>query len=214
MGSARDRQTPPPHEIRIRAKFIINCTGPFTDSLRKMDDHNCKTIVAPVSRVYAILPGQHGPRRPLHVRRPRHLLPTVAGQNHRWHHQRARVHHAESAARRKVDWMDPKLVRNHLVDVSASGPLTCADSQLTTYPELRRPRLVRRHSLPAHRQARRAPLLRGPDLARGSAQGHGHRDQGAEMTGTGDGKISSGEKMRCRGDAAVSHPLLLHASVC
>ncbi|TIC97159.1 Glycerol-3-phosphate dehydrogenase, mitochondrial [Colletotrichum higginsianum] len=116
MGSARDRQTPPPHEIRIRAKFIINCTGPFTDSLRKMDDHNCKTIVAPVSRVYAILPGQHGPRRPLHVRRPRHLLPTVAGQNHRWHHQRARVHHAESAARRKVDWMDPKLVRNHLVD--------------------------------------------------------------------------------------------------
>ncbi|WQF81464.1 Putative FAD-dependent glycerol-3-phosphate dehydrogenase [Colletotrichum destructivum] len=102
----------------------------------------------------------------------------------------------------------PATQGNHLVDVSASGPMTCADGQWTTCPELRRPRLVRRRSLPIHRQAlhraRRAPLLRGPDLARGSAQGHGHRDQGAEMTGTGDGKISSGEKMRCHGDAAPS----------
>ncbi|KAK6226243.1 glycerol-3-phosphate dehydrogenase [Colletotrichum tabaci] len=90
MGSARDRQTPPPHEIRIRAKFIINCTGPFTDSLHKMDDPNCKTIVALASRVYAILPGQHGPLR------------------------RGDVLAAWSGLRSLLK--DPKLVRNHLVD--------------------------------------------------------------------------------------------------
>ncbi|TQN66975.1 hypothetical protein CSHISOI_08464 [Colletotrichum shisoi] len=172
-----------------------------------MDDPNYKTIVTPASGVYAILPGQPGPRRPLHVRRPRHLLPTVAGRNHRWHHQRACVHRAEPAARRKVDWMDPQRDqptsrRTSKPDVATSSPPGPDSARYSRQPPRRRLRFG-----PPDLRGRRAPLLRGPDLARVSAQGHGHRDQGAEMTGTGDGKISSGEKMRCHGDAAVSHPL-------
>ncbi|EAA65226.1 hypothetical protein AN1396.2 [Aspergillus nidulans FGSC A4] len=48
-------------EISIRAKGIINATGPFTDSIRKMDDPNTKEIVAPSSGVHVILPGYYSP---------------------------------------------------------------------------------------------------------------------------------------------------------
>ncbi|KAL2149515.1 hypothetical protein VTH82DRAFT_8166 [Thermothelomyces myriococcoides] len=48
-------------EFPVRAKCIINCTGPFTDSIRKMDDPNCKEIVAPASGVHVILPGYYSP---------------------------------------------------------------------------------------------------------------------------------------------------------
>ncbi|KAF5636561.1 signaling ykoW [Fusarium sp. NRRL 52700] len=41
----------------VRAKSVNNCTGPFTDSIRKMDDPGCKEIVAPASGVDVILPG-------------------------------------------------------------------------------------------------------------------------------------------------------------
>ncbi|KHN97834.1 glycerol-3-phosphate dehydrogenase [Metarhizium album ARSEF 1941] len=48
-------------EITVRAKCIVNCTGPFTDSIRKMDDQECKEIVAPSSGVHVILPGYYSP---------------------------------------------------------------------------------------------------------------------------------------------------------
>jgi glycerol-3-phosphate dehydrogenase len=48
-------------EFRIKAKGIINATGPFTDSLRKMDDQNVQEIVAPSSGVHVILPGYYSP---------------------------------------------------------------------------------------------------------------------------------------------------------
>lgn len=48
-------------EFTIRAKGIINATGPFTDSIRKMDDPSVKEIVAPSSGVHVILPGYYGP---------------------------------------------------------------------------------------------------------------------------------------------------------
>ncbi|MCJ1311720.1 mitochondrial glycerol-3-phosphate dehydrogenase [Agyrium rufum] len=48
-------------EFSVRAKSVINATGPFTDSIRKMDDQNVDEIVAPSSGVHIILPGYYSP---------------------------------------------------------------------------------------------------------------------------------------------------------
>jgi glycerol-3-phosphate dehydrogenase len=48
-------------EFSIKAKGIINATGPFTDSIRKMDDQKVEEIVAPSSGVHVILPGFYSP---------------------------------------------------------------------------------------------------------------------------------------------------------
>lgn len=45
----------------IRAKGIINATGPFTDSIRKLDEPTVQEIVAPSSGVHVILPGYYSP---------------------------------------------------------------------------------------------------------------------------------------------------------
>lgn len=50
-------------EFTIRAKGIINATGPFTDSIRKMDDESVSEIVAPSSGVHVILPGYYSPSK-------------------------------------------------------------------------------------------------------------------------------------------------------
>ncbi|KAL1836781.1 hypothetical protein VTJ49DRAFT_4652 [Mycothermus thermophilus] len=47
--------------IPVRARCVVNCTGPFTDGIRKMDDPNCRDIVAPASGVHIILPGYYSP---------------------------------------------------------------------------------------------------------------------------------------------------------
>ncbi|KAK2735968.1 mitochondrial glycerol-3-phosphate dehydrogenase [Myotisia sp. PD_48] len=49
--------------FRIRAKCIVNATGPFTDSIRKLDDPTVSEIVAPSSGVHVILPGYYSPRK-------------------------------------------------------------------------------------------------------------------------------------------------------
>ncbi len=48
-------------EFTIKAKGVINATGPFTDSIRKMDDQKVEEIVAPSSGVHVILPGFYSP---------------------------------------------------------------------------------------------------------------------------------------------------------
>ena len=48
-------------EFTIKAKGVINATGPFTDSIRKMDDQTIEEIVAPSSGVHVILPGFYSP---------------------------------------------------------------------------------------------------------------------------------------------------------
>jgi glycerol-3-phosphate dehydrogenase len=48
-------------EFTIKAKGVINATGPFTDSIRKLDDSNVEEIVAPASGVHVILPGYYSP---------------------------------------------------------------------------------------------------------------------------------------------------------
>ncbi|MCJ1431889.1 mitochondrial glycerol-3-phosphate dehydrogenase [Xylographa pallens] len=50
-------------EFTIKAKGIINATGPFTDSIRKMDDQTVDEIVAPSSGVHVILPGYYSPAK-------------------------------------------------------------------------------------------------------------------------------------------------------
>ena len=50
-----------PDEFSIKARGIINATGPFTDSIRKMDDQDVSEIVAPSSGVHVILPGYYSP---------------------------------------------------------------------------------------------------------------------------------------------------------
>ncbi|EGX89187.1 glycerol-3-phosphate dehydrogenase [Cordyceps militaris CM01] len=57
--SVRDGKTA--EDFTVRAKCIVNCTGPFTDAIRKLDDENCKEIVAPSSGVHVILPGYYSP---------------------------------------------------------------------------------------------------------------------------------------------------------
>lgn len=49
--------------FKIRAKGVINATGPFTDSIRKMDDQSVPEIVAPSSGIHVILPGYYSPTK-------------------------------------------------------------------------------------------------------------------------------------------------------
>ncbi|KAJ4294278.1 mitochondrial glycerol-3-phosphate dehydrogenase [Kalmusia sp. IMI 367209] len=56
-----ERNGKTPQEFSIKAKGIINATGPFTDSIRKLDDPSTEEIVAPSSGVHVILPGYYSP---------------------------------------------------------------------------------------------------------------------------------------------------------
>jgi len=48
-------------EWKIRAKGIVNATGPFTDFIRKMDDPGCKEIIAPSAGTHIVLPNYYSP---------------------------------------------------------------------------------------------------------------------------------------------------------
>ncbi|KAG8267406.1 glycerol-3-phosphate dehydrogenase [Homalodisca vitripennis] len=48
-------------EWDVKAKSIINATGPFTDSIRKMDNPKIKEICCPSSGVHIVLPGYYSP---------------------------------------------------------------------------------------------------------------------------------------------------------
>lgn len=40
----------------VKAKGIVNATGPFTDNIRKMDEPQCQNIIAPSSGTHIVLP--------------------------------------------------------------------------------------------------------------------------------------------------------------
>lgn len=48
-------------EWSVKAKCIINATGPFTDSIRKMDNPTIKEICCPSSGVHIVLPEYYSP---------------------------------------------------------------------------------------------------------------------------------------------------------
>ncbi|KAI9039536.1 glycerol-3-phosphate dehydrogenase GUT2 [Aspergillus affinis] len=56
-----ERNGQKPEQVTVKAKGIINATGPFTDSIRKMDDQEVEEIVAPSAGVHVILPGYYSP---------------------------------------------------------------------------------------------------------------------------------------------------------
>ncbi|KIX03910.1 uncharacterized protein Z518_07463 [Rhinocladiella mackenziei CBS 650.93] len=52
----------PSEEVSIKAKGIINATGPFADSIQQMDNPGVKDIVAPSLGVHVVLPGYLSPQ--------------------------------------------------------------------------------------------------------------------------------------------------------
>ncbi|KAJ7063587.1 FAD dependent oxidoreductase-domain-containing protein [Mycena amicta] len=50
-------------EFNVRAKGIINATGPFADSLLTLDNPSHKTIVQPSSGIHITLPNYYSPRK-------------------------------------------------------------------------------------------------------------------------------------------------------
>ncbi|KAJ6784558.1 hypothetical protein PWT90_10828 [Aphanocladium album] len=45
------------HEFTVRAKGVINATGPFADAVERMDDPSRKAMIAPASGAHIVLPG-------------------------------------------------------------------------------------------------------------------------------------------------------------
>ncbi|KAI1260856.1 FAD dependent oxidoreductase-domain-containing protein [Xylariaceae sp. FL1019] len=166
-------------DITVRAKCVINCTGPFSDSIRKLDDQTCKEIVSPASGVHVILPGYYSPAKMGLIDpstsdgRVIFFLPwqgnTIAGttdesakitqnplpdeKSIQWILDEIRHYLAPGIQVRRGDvlaaWSglrplvkDPKaantesLVRNHLIDISESGLVTCAGGKWTTYRQM------------------------------------------------------------------------------
>ena len=163
----------------IRAKGVINATGPFTDSIRKMDDQEVKEIVAPSSGVHVVLPGYYSPQK-MGLIDPKtsdgrviFFLPwqgnTIAGTTD----APTKISYNPIAEEKEIDWIlseirhylapdinvrrgdvlaawsgirplvkDPNakntesLVRNHLINISDSGLLTCAGGKWTTYRQM------------------------------------------------------------------------------
>ncbi|KAL0076011.1 FAD dependent oxidoreductase-domain-containing protein [Phycomyces blakesleeanus] len=62
VNGAKLRDTLTGDEWNVRAKGVINATGPFTDGLRKMDNKENAEIVAPSAGVHIILPNYYSPR--------------------------------------------------------------------------------------------------------------------------------------------------------
>lgn len=53
-------------EFDVKAKCVINATGPFTDSLRKMDNQETKNICQPSAGVHIVIPGYYRCYIPTH----------------------------------------------------------------------------------------------------------------------------------------------------
>ena len=48
-------------EWTTKAKCVINATGPFVDSIRKMDDQEVPDIVCPSAGIHIVLPDYYSP---------------------------------------------------------------------------------------------------------------------------------------------------------
>uniref|UniRef100_A0A1B6D6V9 Glycerol-3-phosphate dehydrogenase n=1 Tax=Clastoptera arizonana TaxID=38151 RepID=A0A1B6D6V9_9HEMI len=63
LCGARLRDEVSGKEWDVLAKCIINATGPFTDSIRKMDDVDVEDICQPSSGIHIVLPGYYSPEK-------------------------------------------------------------------------------------------------------------------------------------------------------
>lgn len=195
--------------FNIKAKGVINATGPFCDSIRKMDDPEIKEIVAPSSGVHVVLPGYYSPAN-MGLIDPKtsdgrviFFLPwqgnTIAGTTD----APTTISQDPVAGEMEIDWIlseiqhylasdinvrrgdvlsawsgirplvkDPKakntesLVRNHLIDFSPSGLLTCAGGKWTTYRQMAEECVdsaIKRFNLQP-RRVENAPKVSGSEL--------------------------------------------------
>lgn len=48
-------------EFNIRAKCVVNATGPYTDAIRQMDDGSLPKICQPSAGVHIVLPDYYSP---------------------------------------------------------------------------------------------------------------------------------------------------------
>jgi len=61
VSGARVRDEITGREWDVRAKSVVNATGPFTDSIRRMDNQQVANICAPSAGVHVVLPGYYSP---------------------------------------------------------------------------------------------------------------------------------------------------------
>lgn len=61
VNGARVKDEMTGEEFEIKAKGVINATGPFCDAIRKMDEPGCKNIIAPSSGTHIVLPHYFSP---------------------------------------------------------------------------------------------------------------------------------------------------------
>ncbi|KAJ9642360.1 mitochondrial glycerol-3-phosphate dehydrogenase [Coniosporium tulheliwenetii] len=141
-------------EFTIRAKGIINATGPFTDSIRKMDDPSVPEIVAPSLGVHVILPGYYSPANMGLIDpstsdgRVIFFLPGKATLSPAQQMHLPISNRTLSLVRRRSTGFYPKseatsnpksiegLVRNHLLTTSPSGLITISGGKWTTYRQM------------------------------------------------------------------------------
>ncbi|KAI9612598.1 hypothetical protein H4Q26_007755 [Puccinia striiformis f. sp. tritici PST-130] len=162
LSGARLRDQVTGEEFNIRAKGIINATGPFCDGIRKLDDPSVPNIVAPSSGVHITLPSYYAPShmglidpatsdgRVIFFLPWQEQDPLPKEQEIQWVLGEVRNYLSPELKVRRGDvlsaWCglrplvrDPaakdtqSLVRNHMVHVSPSGLLTIAGGKWTTY---------------------------------------------------------------------------------
>ncbi|KAH8685458.1 FAD dependent oxidoreductase-domain-containing protein [Tricladium varicosporioides] len=206
-------------EFLIRARGIINATGPFTDGIRKMDEAGVKEIVAPSSGVHITLPGYYSPQK-MGLIDPKtsdgrviFFLPwqgnTIAGTTD----APTEISQNPVAKEAEIDWIlseirhylspdinvrrgdvlaawsgirplvkDPNakntesLVRNHLINISPSGLLTCAGGKWTTYRQMAEEAVDEAVS---HFKLQTQPVRNAPDVS-----GTELIDDGARLDGS------------------------------
>ncbi|XP_032493415.1 glycerol-3-phosphate dehydrogenase, mitochondrial isoform X4 [Phocoena sinus] len=61
VSGARCKDVLTGEEFDVRAKCVINATGPFTDTVRKMDDKDAAAICQPSAGVHIVMPGYYSP---------------------------------------------------------------------------------------------------------------------------------------------------------
>jgi len=61
VSGAKVRDEITGEEWEVKAKTVINATGPFTDSIRKMDDQESRDIVCASAGVHIVLPDYYSP---------------------------------------------------------------------------------------------------------------------------------------------------------
>lgn len=165
--------------FKIKAKGVINSTGPYIDNIRKEDNKNSKNLVAPSSGVHMILPPEFAPNDMALVlpgttdgrvlffipwqgkalvgttdngcKVEKNPKPTKEEINFILDEMRENINYPEMLnvksifaawsgirplVRNPHDDRTSSLVRNHLIDVSASKVITLSGGKWTTYRKM------------------------------------------------------------------------------